>query len=159
MNLDDVMDALGAQLTHVSGPLQISSTPGGPIIAPSLQIQYPEWYKYDATYGRGSDEMEIPILALVSTANPTAARKMLSDLVEDVKNKVEYSNLQASNGAPWDEARVTEVSFSTETLGGVQYAIAEFTVHIVGTTTKTIPYPANSHITITSTTTTTDTSA
>jgi hypothetical protein len=76
MNLADVMDAVGDRLDTIAG-LRVFAYPPGSVTPPAAVVSYPEGIEFDATYGRGSDRMTLPVVVVVGKASDRAARDKL----------------------------------------------------------------------------------
>lgn len=81
MNLSDVMDELAARIDAIDG-LRVFAYEPDTLQPPAAVVTFPESYDYDATYGRGSDRMTIPVVVMVGRASDRAARGNLSRYVD-----------------------------------------------------------------------------
>lgn len=72
MRLNDVMDELAARIDGIDG-LRVHAFPADNVAPPAAEVVYPESYEYDATYGRGSDRLTVPVIVTVGRASDRAS--------------------------------------------------------------------------------------
>jgi len=134
MILSDVMDDVAGRLAMIEG-LRTFPYPPDKLEPPAAVVSYPESYRYDGTYGRGSDVLQLPVVAVVGRAVDRAARDLLSVYVDgdgpqSLKRVLESKDLPAYTA--FDSVRVTGVEFDVVTIGGVDYVAALFDLDIIG---------------------------
>jgi hypothetical protein len=131
MNLAAVMDELGDAVDKIVG-LRVYRWPPGKVTPPAAIVDYPETLTFDRTYGRGTDDMIVPIVVVVGKASVRGARDRLArycrgDGSSSIKTAVE--------GHPFtscDDARVAGIDFDVVTIAAIEYVAALFTVEITG---------------------------
>lgn len=134
MILSDVMDDVARRLNMIKG-LRAYEFPPDKITPPAAVVSYPNAYDYDGTYRRGSDTMQLPVVAVVGRANDRAARDLISVYVDgdgpsSFKRVLEDKDLPAYTA--FDSVRVTNVEFDVVTIASVDYIAALFDLDIIG---------------------------
>lgn len=130
MNLNMIMDEVGARLADISG-LRVFDYPPPTVVPPAGIVSYPERIHYDQTYGRGMTTVEgLPVIVIVGKATDRTARDTVASYVADtgalsVKTALE----QGRDTLAWDDAQVVESSFDVLTIAGVDYIAAIFSVN------------------------------
>ncbi|GAA4681350.1 hypothetical protein [Phytohabitans rumicis] len=138
MNLNDVIEEIGAQVGAIAG-LRMFDFPPDNLHPPSAWIGYPEDYTFDKTYGRGSDSINsLPLIVAVARVSDRAGRELVGAYVNgsgatSIKAVVEARNNGANGGwAAFDDVQVTGVTFDILTRGGTDYLAALFLLNITG---------------------------
>jgi len=134
MDLAAVMDELGDRLATING-LRVHRWPPDNISPPAAIVSYPDSYEFDATYSRGTDRVEVPVIVVVGKVSERAARARLSRYVAgsgpaSVKHVLERAGDPAQPYTAIDSLRVTRVDFDVVTIAGTDYLAATFTVDI-----------------------------
>ena len=131
MNLADVMDEVAARLQAVDG-LRVYAWPPGTVTPPAAVVAFPESYSYDATYGRGSDVMSLPVVVVVGRPTERGTRDRLARYCDgsgtDSVKRVLESGMYVTCGG----VRVTAVTFDMVSIGATEYAGALFDLDITG---------------------------
>jgi hypothetical protein len=131
MILREVMDDLGEALKTIPG-LRVKPYTEQRIMAPMAMVSLPRVYRYDSTFDRGSDDIEIPIVVMVGRIDAESARNQLGPYVDptgpdSIKHAVEtYKSLV------WDIAHVMDAQFLVMAVSSVEYLTATFRVRVVG---------------------------
>lgn len=139
MNLADVMDEVAGVLDNIEG-LRVHAFPADKVTPDAAVVTYPESYEFDATYGRGTDRMTLPVVVLVGRVTDRKARDRIGQYadgsgVKSVKEWIEKfnpSNPFPLNWNSFDTARVTTVEFDIIRVAEVDHLTAEFSLDIVG---------------------------
>ena len=131
MILSDVMDELATQLGTISG-LRVFGFPPDSVVPPAAIVTYPEQIDYDATYGRGADEMVLPLMVVVGKMSDRATRDLLSVYCDGSGDSSVKAVLEDGTYTSFDSIRVASVAFDVVTIGGTGYLNAEFTLQIMG---------------------------
>jgi hypothetical protein len=129
MILTDVMNEIAERVGTVSP--RSYEWPVGSVVAPAAVVGYPTSYTYDATYGRGMDTMELPVVLVAGRATDRAAREELSELLPQLKAAIEQGSHRA-----FDDVRVTTIDFDTYTLASIDYISAILNLYITGPGSK-----------------------
>lgn len=129
LDLNAVMDAIGARLVGVAGlrVYDYAADAGSP---PAAIVALPETVEYDVVAGRGADRVVIPVTVLVGKVSERAARDQLARYVsgegaESIKTAIE------SAGGAGQTVRVTSARVDIVTLGAVEYLGASFDVEVL----------------------------
>lgn len=133
MNLGDVMDEIGDQLDTIEG-LRVYRHPPDQVNPPAAIVTYPDSYVFDATFGRGSDTMELQVIVLVGSVSARASRDKLSAYVDGSGPASFKAVLEAEDYTPaaYDTVRVESVDFDMIGIAGTEYLAATFTLGIAG---------------------------
>lgn len=134
MRVDDLLDAIGARLLKLPD-VNVVAVPGLPVSPPAVIVHYPTTYTFDAAYARGADSLAVPVLAVVSKADPRAALVSISDFTEGAGSRSVKAVLEASPltlGTQGVTLAVREVTIADETIAGTTYLVAEFMVELTG---------------------------
>jgi hypothetical protein len=131
MILRDVMDDLGEALKTIPG-LRVKPYNEQRVMAPMAMVSLPRVYRYDATFDRGSDDIEVPIVVMVGRIDAESARNALGPYVdptgpESVKHAIEHHP-----STVWDIAHVMDVQFLVMSVSSLEYLTATFRVRVVG---------------------------
>lgn len=131
MNLASVMQELATQLDTITG-LRVHGYPADSISAPAAVVTYPDAYSYDATYARGMDRLDIPVVVLVGKVSDRASRDKIGAYADGSGAKSVKAVVEAGTYTAFGTARVTQVEFDIVAIAGVEYLAATFTVDIAG---------------------------
>jgi hypothetical protein len=132
MDLEAVMGELEAALATVPSLAGRIVTVGDKVVPPAAFVLYPEGIDFDATYGRGSDTMELQAVVVAGKTVARATRKTLAayckgsgpDSVKTLLEEYEYTSAEV--------VTVPRTDFETVTIAGVDYMAAIFTINITG---------------------------
>lgn len=134
MNIQDVRDEIGEKLGAIPQlrvyPYNVDKVP-----PPGAIVGLPESIDFDATYGRGSDTITIPLWVMVARANAQAADAQLAEYLDgsgarSVKAAVDSSNTNTYTSC--DTVTVQRAVPVALPSGGVDLLGAEFTVTVTG---------------------------
>lgn len=131
MIVRDVMDEVAAAAGTIDG-LRTYGWPSGEAVPPFAFCDYPEGGTYDATYGRGMDRFNLPLVVCVARVDERIARELLTSYIDGSGAR---SVKAAVDGYAYDSADVVRcASFEVMRyqLGGTQYVAVEFTIEIAG---------------------------
>jgi len=130
MDLNDVVDELVTQLRTID-PLRVHSEPPGTVNPPAAVISWPD-VQFDGTYGRGMDTLTLPLVLVVGKTSERISRKTVNAYVNGSGPKSVKDVLEAGTYTAFDFVRVTSVNFAVDTLGGVEFLAAVFSLEITG---------------------------
>ncbi|XTZ16414.1 hypothetical protein ACQSSU_03150 [Micromonospora echinospora] len=100
---------------------------------PFAIIPLPDRIDYDATYGRGSDQIpEWSVLVLVANPTDPSARRAIAAYAAGSGSKSVKQAIEAHTYIACDEPRVTSAEFEVVSYDGVKFLAAIFTVDITG---------------------------
>jgi len=132
LDLNAVMDAIGARLVGVTG-LRVYDYAADAASPPAAVVSLPEIVEYDVVGGRGADRVVIPVMVLVGRVSDRAARDQIAQYVSgtgasSVKTAIEGGT--GDLGAVAHTVRVTEARIDVVTIGQVDYLGASFDVEV-----------------------------
>lgn len=132
MNLADAMDELGDALATISG-LRVFPYWADRVQPPAAVVGWPDPLTYDATFGRGSDEVTLPITVLVGKVDARSARDQLAAYADGSGASSVKAVIEAHEATSYDSARVTRAEFGVMPVAGTEYLAATFYVDLTGT--------------------------
>lgn len=132
LDLNTVMDAIGARLVGVTG-LRVYDYAADAANPPAAIVSLPETVEYDVVAGRGADRVVIPVTVLVGKVSDRAARDNLSQYVagtgaQSIKSAVEGTD--PTLGGVCHSVRVTDARVDVVTIQAVDYLGASFNVEV-----------------------------
>jgi hypothetical protein len=130
MDLNAVVEELATRLDTITG-LRVHSEPPGTIDPPAAVIAYPD-ITYDATYGRGMDRLELPIVLAVGRISDRISRKQVLEYVQGSGASSVKAVVESGTYTAFDTVRVASVVFDVITIAAVDYLAATFTLDIAG---------------------------
>lgn len=131
MNLADVMDQVATQLDTITG-LRVYAYPADSVAPPAAIVSYPETYTFDAAYGRGSDQLTLPVIVVVGKVSDRATKENLGSYVDGSGSQSIKAVVEAGTYTAFDSVRVADVEFDTVTIAGTDYMAGLFTLDIMG---------------------------
>lgn len=131
MDLAAVMDQLSERLDTIAG-LRCFAWPGGAVTPPAAIVTYPTDYTFDATYGRGMDKLNIPIVVLVGNPTQRTARDAMGQYVNGSGASSVKAVLESGTYTAFDSIRVASVDFDVYEEAGGKYLAAIFDCEIAG---------------------------
>jgi hypothetical protein len=131
VNLNDVMNQLGTQLDTIAG-LRVYPYPADTVAPPAAILGLPDGIEFDATYGRGSDEITIPVLVVVGRASDRAARDKLAEYCDGAGAKSIKQVIEAGTYTAFDTVRVARAEFDFVRIAGADYLAALFDLNLTG---------------------------
>lgn len=131
LDLNAVMDALGARLVGITG-LRVYDYTSDSAAPPAAIVSLPKLIQYDAVMGRGADRIVIPVTVLVGRVSDRAARDALGQYIagsgaQSVKQAIEGD---PTLGGIAQTTRVTEATVDVVTIQAVDYLGASFDVEV-----------------------------
>jgi hypothetical protein len=132
VNLADVMDELAAQLDTITG-LRVTAFPAAQVQVPAAVVGLPEDITFDLTYGRGVDQMNIPVFVLVGNVWDRTARDEIAAYVDGSGTSSIKAVLEAGTYTAMSSVRVASATFETVSVAAVEYLAATFSVDVYGT--------------------------
>lgn len=131
MDLGDVMDEISTQLDTIAD-LNCFAWPVGSVKPPAAIVGYPTEYNYDATYGRGMDRLNLPVVVLVGRPVDRSTRDAIALYVNGSGASSVKAVLESGTYTAFDTVRVTGVDFDIYEEGAVKYLAAIFDLDIAG---------------------------
>lgn len=132
MDLAAVMDQIGDRLDTIPN-LRVFRYPPGKVTPPAAIVSFPDGYTFDATYGRGSDTMKIPLIVVVGKPTDERARDRLAEYVNGSGARSFKAVLEAAPVYPaFDAVRVEGWEFDVVTIAGIDYMAGLATLDIAG---------------------------
>lgn len=132
MNLAEIMDDLAGALDTIEG-LRVFPYWADRITPPAAVVQWPEEYNFDATYGRGSDRITVPVTVLTGKIDARSARNVLAAYADGSGTFSVKATLEAGTYTAFDSLRVVSVEFEVMTVASVDYLAGRFNIDIIGT--------------------------
>ena len=112
-NLASIMDGLAAAVLGTGLVREAHAWPPGSVAVPSCLVDFPTSVELAATFGRGSDIVELPVLLLVSQTFNKAARDALSAFI--AAGATLYGAIEGPHA--WGTAHIAVASTTTVVLG------------------------------------------
>lgn len=131
LDLNAVMDALGARLVGVTG-LRVYDYAADAANPPAAIVSLPETVEYDVVAGRASDRVVIPVTVLVGRVSDRAARDQLAQYVSGTGASSVKSAIEGIDGLGGvaHTVRVTDATINIVTIQAVDYLGASFNVEV-----------------------------
>jgi hypothetical protein len=134
VNITDVQDEIAGKISAAA--IRVLAWDADAVNPPAVLFELPEDYDYDLTFGRGSDEFTLPIVALVGKTDARSARKALGFYIDGSGPKSLKSIVDSSNTNTYtscDTVRVRKASdIGPYRVGAVLYLGATFETRITG---------------------------
>ncbi len=130
MDLNAVMQELSDVLEGIDG-LRIAVVGEKPV-PPAAYVTWPESITYDATYGRGSDVMDLQAVVIVGRTVDRAVRAKLAAFCDGNDTGSVKTVLEDHSYITADSVTVPSVEFDIVRLGAIDYLAAMFAIHVVG---------------------------
>lgn len=131
MNVAALMDEIGTALSTVPG-LRVHPFQAKRVTPPSALIGLPDSYTFDATYGRGSDRLSLPVLVVVGGVSDRASRDQLARYADGAGTHSVKSAIESGDYAEADTVVVSSVEFPGVRIADLDYLAASFTVDVLG---------------------------
>jgi hypothetical protein len=126
------MDEIAERLREVGG-LNVTACPPPTVTAPAGFPSYPRRISYDATYGRGMDQIEdLPVWVIFGRVTESATRDRASSWAAGAGNSSVKAALERGAYASCDVLSVTGAEFADTEIAGVPYLAARFLCDIAG---------------------------
>lgn len=130
MNLVDVrrevaerLDTIAGLRCHATMPLKVT---------PPAAWTAPESITFDATYGRGSDEMGLSVVVVIGRASERSAHDDLAAYCDGSGARSVKAVLESGTYTAFDLVRVVAAEFDVVTIAQVDYLAALFDLAIAG---------------------------
>lgn len=131
MILWDVMGALGDALHTIEG-LRIYPYTEGRVMPPAAMVTLPRTFTYDTTFGRGSDDLTVPLVIFVGRVDAESSHRALCAYVDGVGTRSVKEVVEKYQTDAYDFAHVVDVQFLVMSVAGVELLTATFRVRVVG---------------------------
>lgn len=131
MDIGAVMDEVGDALDTIAG-LRVFRFPPDAAAPPFGIVAWPSDITFDATYGRGSDRLTLPVIVGVARSNDRAAWAQLGPYCDGSGAASVKAVVEGHTYTACDPPRVTRVEFAPLVLGGTEYEAAFFDLDISG---------------------------
>jgi hypothetical protein len=134
MIVRDVMAELGEKLETIPG-LRVYTYDVGKVAPPAALVGLPDDITFDATYGRGSDSLTIPVWVVVARVDALAATENLVEYLDGSGSKSVKAAVDSTTTNTYtecDTVTVVSAAVGAYTGGGVAMLGAEFTVTVTG---------------------------
>jgi hypothetical protein len=132
MDMGAVMQELADRLDTISGLRVFGHPPDKPPSAPAAVVTYPGVLTYDGGYGRGMDQMDPAVIALVGKVSDRTARDRIAKYCAGSGASSFKAVLESGVYDSFDSVRVKQAEFDVIAIGAVEYLSATFTLDIVG---------------------------
>lgn len=134
MNIRDVMDEIAAKLDTITG-LRAFGYPIARLPLPGAVVGLPDDITFDAAYGRGSDELTLPLWVMVARGDERAAAQQVAEYLngtgtKSVKTAVDSTRTNTYTAC--DTVTIARAATGAYTYNGVDTYGAEFTVTVTG---------------------------
>lgn len=127
LDLSAVMDAVAANVPEALTK-RAYAWPVETVSPPCAVVGYPTSIDFDATFGRGSDKVVMPLWFVVGAVSDKAARDALSAVIagaDAVKD-----SLDGDLSGTVQTCRVTDCQIDQLLIGAITYLTARFTLEI-----------------------------
>ena len=131
MDINAVLDELATKLATVDG-LTVYDHPPGSVVAPAAIVALPDRVDFDATYGRGMDRIQLPIVLAVAKPTDKASRDTIAAYCSGSGSSSVKQFLEAGPHTAFHHLRVESVEFDVIKIGATDYVAAIFTCDIAG---------------------------
>jgi len=134
MDLGDVMAEIGQKLDTITG-LRVYPYNADKVNPPAAIVGLPQTITFDLTYGRGSDEMTLPVFLLVARINDRSSHAELADYLNGSGSKSVKAAVDSSGTNEYTSCDTVTVQMAepdSYTSAGTDMLGAEFTVKITG---------------------------
>lgn len=131
MRLIDIMDGLAAACGTIEG-LRVTAYPENRVNPPQAMVSYPRRYSYDATFGNGTEDVELSVVVFVGGRDAGSARNAIGQYVDGIGGTSIKEAIEKHETTAWDIAHVINAEFIIATVAGVEYQSAMFRVRILG---------------------------
>lgn len=125
------MEELGVALGTIAD-LRVKPYTEQRVNPPQAAVNLPRIYRFDSTMGRGSDDIEIPVVVYVGRNDAESSRNAIGQYVDGSGGMSVKEAIEAHTCAAYDIAHVQDVQFLVMTVAGIEYLAATFRVRIVG---------------------------
>lgn len=135
MNVADVMDELAAAVQRVPSLAgRTYAYPVDDISEPAAFVPFPA-VDFDATYGRGSDDMDMTIVVIVGRLSDRSDRDRVVGYMDGAGGESIKAAVEGYEYTTIDYAHVASVATTDYTIAGVEYWALVFEVEVTGSGT------------------------
>lgn len=127
----DIMEGLGAACETIEG-LRVTAYPENRVNPPQAMVSYPRRYSYDASFGNGTEDVELSVVVFVGGKDARSVRNAIGQYVDGIGGTSIKEAIEKHDTAVWDIAHVIDSEFIIATVAGVEYQSAVFRVRILG---------------------------
>jgi len=132
MNLENVMDELGAAARGITG-LRVHPYEEEKVTPPAFLVGLPSNIKFDETYGRGMDSITLELTLLVSkTGGGRVQRSAIAPYADGSGIKSIKKALEKRTYTACDFVFVASARFDVVNVAGIAYLAVIFVVNIAG---------------------------
>lgn len=131
MNVATVIDELVTALGSISG-LRVYGFVAGSIAPPTAIVGLPDNATFDLTFQRGMDQLTMPVTVLLSKADDRISTKQLANYLAGSGAKSIKAAIDGGTYTAADSVTVTSAEVTIETVGGIEYLVATFSVSVAG---------------------------
>lgn len=126
------MEEIADKLSMFTG-INVFSYPTDSVSPPAGILSYPEKIQYDETYGRGEDIFEtLPLYMITNRTDSKSARNQMSDWTDPKGNRSVKTFLDTQKYSFCEAVLVTNATFDTVDIAGVEYTCVVFELNISG---------------------------
>lgn len=131
MNLTDVIQEITTQIDTIDG-LRVFDYPPDALSPPAC-IVFPQTVMFDKTYGRGSDDIVLSGVIVVSRAQDRAAARALYPFSDGSGVQSIKATVEAGIYTAFDFAHVVDFDdFDIIRVGGIDYWGSTFNINVTG---------------------------
>ena len=131
MRLTEIMDHLALACGSIEG-LRATPYPENRVNPPQAMVSYPRRYSYDESFGNGTEDVELSVVAFVGGRDAGAVRDALGQYVDGIGGTSIKQAIESHITTVWDIAHVIDAEFIIATVAGVEYQSAMFRVRVLG---------------------------
>lgn len=132
MDLNLVMDEIATRLDTIEG-LRCTGYPPPTVTPPAGVVSYPDRVEYDATYGRGVDQIiDLPVVIVEGKPTDRSARDRIAAYAAGSGAKSVKAVLESGTYTAFDEVRVKSAEFDVVSIAGIDYISVLFRLDIAG---------------------------
>lgn len=133
MDLNLVMDEIAARLATIDGLAGTFGYPPATVTSPAGIVSYPERMDFDATYGRGFDQIvDLPVLIIEGKATSRTARDRIAAYAAGSGARSVKAVLESGTYTAFDVVRVKSAEFDVVRIAAIDYISALFRLDIAG---------------------------
>lgn len=133
MNLAAIRAGLVTNVTAVVTDAEMNGYLLTPVQAPGFEVELATM-NYDATYGRGTDELDVVVRGYLPVNEPVESEKRRDNWIDGTEGESIKAAIESDKtlGGACDSLRVTGATARTVIVDNATYLCAEFNVHILG---------------------------
>lgn len=131
MNITAVREELATLLANVTG-LRAFAWPNSSTPPPVAVVMLPTRLDFDATYQRGSDQVDLDVVVYVGRTDQRSSYDLISEYCAGSGSKSVKAALEAGTYTSFDSLRVRDVEFGVVTVAAIDYLAATFGLDVIG---------------------------